>query len=271
MGIPTPIPSRFRSAVPTARAVSLAALAVLALTGARPAPLVAQTVHGRATSEDTGLPLQGVEIALSREDGDVVSRVLSDADGRYVMRIPEDGAYRISADLFGYLRLETPLVALETDRSPLVDFEMPADPIELDEVRVSVERREELVSRTRTYGVQPDFLGERFVTIEAIEKRPTAGDFGQILQWQSIPGIRVRRGVDTGDRPWVCVMLTRSRDCAITVLDGAVVPSEVAGQIPTEILGGMVVLTPMEATTSFGTDGGNGAVLIWTKGALLRR
>jgi len=127
------------------------------------------------------------------------------------------------------------------------------------------------VSRMRSYGVQPTVLGQRFVPVEAIERRATAADFGQVLQWQSVAGMRVRRGLDTGPEPTVCVTLTRSRGCAITVLDGVVVPSEVAGSIPVEILGGIAVLTPVEATLSFGTDGGNGAVLIFTKGALIRR
>jgi hypothetical protein len=255
---PTPFPLRILAVVSTALAAGTVGIS-------------AQTVHGRTTAEDTGLPLQGVEVALTTQDGDVVSRVLSDSAGRYTLRIPEDGAYKISADLFGYLRLESPLAALTVDQSPLVDFEMPSDPIELDEVRVSVERREELVSRARSYGVQAELLGQRLVTVEAIERRETAVDFGQVLQWQSVAGMRVRRGADSGDGPWVCVMLTRSRGCAITVLDGSVVSSEVAGSIPPETLGGIMVLTPVEATTSFGTDGGNGAVLIFTKGALIRR
>jgi hypothetical protein len=114
-------------------------------------------------------------------------------------------------------------------------------------------------------------LGQRFVPLEAIERRETADDFGQVLQWQSVPGMRVLRGLDTGGPPTVCVILTRSRSCAITVLDGHIVPSEVAGSTPVETLGGIVVLTPVEAATSFGTDGGNGAVLIFTKGALIQR
>lgn len=231
----------------------------------------AQTVRGRVTAEEDGAVLAGATISLLTASNEVVTRVETDLRGGYVLDAPNAGAYRVVADHLGYLRLESPLAALEAGRVIAVDFELPPDPVELEGLRVEVERNELLRDRVRQYGVRLDQLGRRYVTQADIERRIWYLSFGGVLQWQAIPGIVVDVGPPTN--PTVCVRSTRHprSPCAVTVLDGAVVTPEAAASIPLDALGAIVVLTPMEATLSFGTGASNGAVLLFTRAGLATR
>ncbi len=231
--------------------------------------LTAQDVSGLVTDE-AGRPLPAAVITLHDSDGEAVTRTISGEDGRYRLEVKREGEYRVAADNFGYVRLETPLAALG-DRPVTIDFELPADPVELDELRVEVEQNEQLREAVEMFGVRPEMLGRRFVPRSEIEKREISRDFGQILQWQSIAGMQIIRPEDVGSVvPDVCVILSR-HGCALTALDGGLVSREFAASIPPEILGGVVVLKPVEATLVFGTEGAPGAVLLFTRAYLTPR
>ena len=91
------------------------------------------------------------------------------------------------------------------------------------------------------------------------------------LQPPSTYRCSIQRGDDVGGRPFVCVRIRRgAANCALTVLDGQIVDSELLGMYPPEALGGILVLSPMEATLSFGTAGGDGAILLFSRAGLAR-
>lgn len=228
----------------------------------------AQVVEGRVTEEGVGRPLPDVDVRLLDASRDEVERVASDGLGAYLIRAPRPGDYYVVVDMIGFQRLESPLVALDEDETVSIAFELPPDPIELEGLRVEADRLEEIKRDIAMFGVRADDLGERFVDAETIANRPHARDFGRVLQWQSIPQMRVVRSEDAFNpgEPDVCVMLDLLRDaCALTVLNGAVVTRATAASVPPEALEAIVVLDHIYATTLYGTDGGNGAVLLFTR------
>jgi hypothetical protein len=236
------------------------------LVAGAPAPTSAQMVEGRTTDETSGEPLGLVEIQLLTADQDVARRVVSDSGGVYELEIPEDGAYYVQADMLGYQPLRTPLLQLSTSRTFTADFELPADPIELEGLEVEVEALARIERELVSYGVRLDHLGERFVSAADIARRPTAHDFGKVLQWQSIPGMQVLRGDDLSPPEYfICVILKIRGGCAVIALNGARITLEAAYDIPATSLRAMVVLTPEESTLLYGTDGGAGAVLLFTR------
>jgi hypothetical protein len=244
----------------------LPALAIL-LGGPRAAH--AQIVQGRITDELAGEPLHAVEVRLLTADGDVAAVAASDSVGSYAVRAPRGGEYRVQADLLGYVQLRSPLLDLPDGRTVTADFEMPNDPIELEGLRVEVEAMERIREELRSYGVRVDALGEGFVDAETIASTPSARDFGKVLQWRSVPGMRVVRSDDLSQGPlkaWVCVRLLAGRaECAVTVLNGTRITLEAAYLVPAEALQAIAVLTPQDATTLYGTDGFGGAVLLFTR------
>jgi Carboxypeptidase regulatory-like domain len=227
-----------------------------------------QAVTGRVTNDVDSIALRGVSVLLISESGDVERRAITDPTGRFLIRASA-GNYRVVADHLGYQRLESPLMRVAIDQTVTIDFELPIDPIEVEGVRVEVQRHEELLRRVAQYGVFLNNIGRRYVPRSEIERRETALNAGEILQWQNLAGVTVAWG---NVPPTLCVQVTRNRGrCALTVLDGAVVDDEFAASVPPEYLEAIVVLTPMEATLSYGTDGGGGAVLLFTRASVRGR
>jgi hypothetical protein len=90
------------------------------------------------------------------------------------------------------------------------------------------------------------------------------GNAGEVISWQGLAGVYVPLGT-------MCVTQQRGRTgaghgrCALIVLDAAIVPMRWAELIDHHDLEAIVVLDPTEATTFYGTAGGGGAVLLWTR------
>ncbi len=231
------------------------------------ASLEAQTIRGSVTDEEQSRPVAGADVRLLDEQRNLVARAASGPEGHFAL--PADpGNYYLIVDFLGLRRLESPLFSLGEDRDVTIDFELPTDPIELEGLRVAADRLEEIKAEVARFGVRADNIGERFVDAETIARRATARNFGHVLQWQSIPQMRVYNSTDYGlsEEPYVCVKLRmNSERCAVTVLNGGLITLETAAAIPPEAIEAMVVLDPYEATTLYGTEGGGGAVLLFTR------
>lgn len=242
-------------------------LSLLTAIGLLTAPrLAAQTVVGRITAEAGGLPLSGASVSLRHANGEQVARTETDQAGLFSVRAAQAGEYVVTADFLGYTRLESPLMQLGEDATVSVDFELPTDPIEVEGLRVEVERQREVHRRVAQYGVDSRLLGPRLVSRSEIAKRETASNFGQVLQWQNLASVSVKW---TELPPAVCVRLGRGQPgCALMVLDGQVIDAEYAATVPPQSLEAIVVLRPVEATLSFGTDATNGAILLFTTAAV---
>lgn len=224
-----------------------------------------QTVEGLVTEEGSARPLAGADIRLLDRDRGLVARAMADSAGLYTIRADEAGHYYLVVDMIGFRQLETPLFDLRDDATLRASFELPTDAIELEGLRVEADRLEEIRREVSGFGLRIDDIGERFVGRDRIEERLGVANFGKVLQWQSIPQMRIIDGTDSGGPPRVCVMLRLHRErCALTVLNGSLVTLEAAAMVPPEAVQAIVVMEPEEATIFWGTDGGGGAVLIFT-------
>jgi len=238
-----------------------------------PAVLSGQEVVGHVVDETAGQPLAGVDVLLLNADGRIVARTLSDNLGNYVIELSGPGNFKVAADRMGYHRLTSPLGSFVRGQSAIVDFELPPDPVEIEGIRVEAERRREFEERLTLYGVRIEDLGNRFIDQAEIERRQAAKDFGEVLQWSAIAGVNLVRqeNLYQSPGPFLCVTYLRARTaggmnrCALTLLDGQRITLAAAAEIPPEILGAIVFLKPLEATLVLGTDGGGGAVLLFTR------
>jgi len=222
-----------------------------------------QAASGKVTAESDGAALDAVSVTLLLGTNETVRRTVTDEHGAYLLVAPRAGAYRVVAEHLGYQRLESPLVSIADSQTVTIDFELPSDPFEIEGVEVEVRRSEELDRRIRQYGVRFDQIGRRFVPRSEIEARPNALNIGQVLQWQNMAGITVEW---SNAPPRLCVRAVRLRArCALLVFDGAIVNGDFATSIPPDLLEAVVVLTPVEATLTYGTAGGAGAVLMFTR------
>jgi hypothetical protein len=104
----------FHSAVqPLPRA--LAAVLAAALGAALAAvPAVGQAVAGRVTSQDDGRPVQGAFVVLFGEAGARESAVITDLDGRYLLRAGRPGRYALQVERIGFETVRSPLLELGT-------------------------------------------------------------------------------------------------------------------------------------------------------------
>jgi hypothetical protein len=251
----------------------LLALAFLATGAAR--PLRAQTVVGRVLDDARESPVSGAAVRLLDKDGKKKAEALADAMGRFVITPPREGEYYLEATRIGYQRALTPLLrfAARDDRVEL-DLMMTPAPIGLEGFAVEVDLETRASEDLKLSGVRPTDLGNRWVSradIDAVAIRP---DLGNVLEYQSIAGIRIIRPenmVPGGDDLGLCVSLARARTgsgqgtCALVVLDGVPISGEQALFVDPESVEGMAVLLPTEATTLYGTKGARGALMIWTR------
>jgi hypothetical protein len=237
-----------------------------------PAPSAAQTILGRVLDELSEQPVPGVVVSLIVPSGDERLRTLSDSLGRFVIEPPEAGEYLLMTDRFGYRETRSPLLALTTEGRATLDLMIAPEPIGLEGLEISVEERaaEELVRM----GISMNALGNRWIDREQIEAIPVKRDMGVILERTAQAGIRVARRENLtmgSDDIGLCIALLRVRTadgggrCALVVLDGIPITGPAALDIDPDAIEGIAILEPIESSTYFGTIGGAGAVLVWTR------
>jgi hypothetical protein len=232
----------------------------------------AQTLLGRVLDQVNEQPVAGVLVTLVARTGEERVRALSDSAGRFVIAPPEAGEYLLVTDRLGYEETRSPLLALTTEGQAPLDLMIEPEPIGLEGFEVSVEERAaEQLSRM---GLSANALGNRWIDRDKIDAIPVKRDMGVILERTAQAGIRVTRPENLtmdSDNIGLCVALYRVRTadgggrCALIVLDGVPMSGVAALDIDPDAIESIALLEPMEATTYFGTLGGAGAVLVWTR------
>jgi protocatechuate 3,4-dioxygenase beta subunit len=111
-------------------------LCVLALLAGQAGPVLGQAVRGVLVERGNGRPVRGAFVVLLDEREAEVARVLTDDAGRFLLRAPSAGAYRIQSKRIGFrLFLSEPL-ALEPDQTVAYRAEVAAVPAMLPPVVV---------------------------------------------------------------------------------------------------------------------------------------
>jgi len=250
---------------PTALAFAVAFFAAAA-------PVRAQTILGRVLDEVNEQPVGGAIVSLIARDGEQRARVLADSAGRFVLTPPGAGEFVLLAQRFGYIDTRTPLLALVvSDGQAPLELLMTPEPLGLEGLEVSVE---ELAAEELTrMGLSPRQLGNRWIGREKIDEIPVKRDVGVIIERTAQAGLRVIRPENQtmgGDDMGLCISLNRATrmgrgSCALNVLDGVPISGPQALNIDPESVESIAILDPIEAAFQYGTIGGNGAVLFWTR------
>ena len=114
-------------------------LALLALLLAAP-PLAAQTVQGELV-DAARRPLGGAMVVLLDAEGKVRGRVLTDLSGRFTLRAPGAGSYRLRAERIGFQATESPALALAAGETRSYRMEGTTRAVTLEAVTAGARRR----------------------------------------------------------------------------------------------------------------------------------
>ncbi|MDA0329258.1 MAG: carboxypeptidase-like regulatory domain-containing protein [Gemmatimonadetes bacterium] len=230
-----------------------------------------QTILGRVLDQVNEAPVAGAIVSLITRDGTERVKVLADSLGRFVLTPPEAGEYVLAASRFGYMDTTSPLLSLGVEGQAPLELMLSPEPFGLEGIEVSVEERasEELQSM----GLSPNQLGNRWIDRKRIEEIPIKIDIGAILERTAQSNILIIRPANLApgsDDMGLCVSLYRTRSmgrghCALVVLDGIPISGVQALDIDPDAVESIAVLEPMQSTTFYGTIGGSGAVLVWTR------
>ncbi len=120
--------------IPLPRVLALLAL----LLAAR--PLAAQTVQGELV-DAAHSPLPGAMVVLLDAEGKVRGRVLTDLAGRFTLRAPGAGSYRLRAERIGFRVTESPALALTAGETRSYRMEGTARAVTLEAVTGGARRR----------------------------------------------------------------------------------------------------------------------------------
>lgn len=193
---------------------TLAALTCVAARGA-----VAQELRGRAVDAHGGAPVAFGEAALLSDQGIPVAAVVADSAGRFVLRAPVAGEYRVVVHRYGYEETRSPLMILEDGRAYEIEVEVRPLPVSLPGVELSVVNEAETIQwLRRAWGGHPNAAkGFRLIQGARLEEAKSKSDDNtEMLRWLYIPVSHGRR---------VCV-LSLFDDCGQLYVNGRWTPNE---------------------------------------------
>lgn len=110
-------------------------------------PLAAQVVRGQVVDSVTGTPVASGFVVLLDEAGREVGRTLSSRQGRFTLRAPRPGAYRLRSERIGYRVSMSAPFELEAQRSLEFTLEVAALPVQLETIEVQA---------TQTCAIRPE-------------------------------------------------------------------------------------------------------------------
>jgi hypothetical protein len=236
----------------------------------------ASRIQGIVRDVESGSPLEGALVSLEGVPGNY----LTDREGRFVVPATPPGARLLEISLIGYsTRIDSIVVPAGSILS--IDLGLAVEPIRLDPVSVTVERRD-LDLELAGFYVRRDREPGVFLTREAIEaRRPgTTVDL-----FEGIPGVRVvREGTRhrvalTGNRPMSLLHDPSKKPCYPAVwIDGVLMRqpafSDSHSDLPTidelvrphDMAGMEVYQSTARIPVQFNVQGACGVIVVWTGG-----
>ncbi|MEZ4425649.1 MAG: carboxypeptidase regulatory-like domain-containing protein [Gemmatimonadota bacterium] len=222
-------------------------------------PVDGQTIVGNVVDAATGLPVSAALIQLLHaEDSSVVSTALTAEAGEYALRADRPGELMILVQHLGYFPfLSPPLMARREDATYGVDIELLLDPIEMEGITVTAERRERALDQIQfRIGRSPRSLARRPILRDEIVKQLERGN-NLVDLIRSTPSlfVSIREG-NSGP----CFFL-RNRYCLRVYMDGYPLAGDVISILPLDMIESVTVILPNE-TIVYPT----GAILLFTRG-----
>ncbi|MBI4420907.1 MAG: carboxypeptidase regulatory-like domain-containing protein, partial [Gemmatimonadetes bacterium] len=123
------------------RLITAIALGAIAGCLGASAGLQAQTVRGQVLEAATGTPVDAGFVLLLGPDGKEMRRTLADRSGRFSIRAPGPGQYRLRSERIGYRVVTSPPLELSADQTLDYTLAVRAVPIRLEEIRVERETK----------------------------------------------------------------------------------------------------------------------------------
>jgi len=214
----------------------------------------------------TGEPVVGASVTVLGTSG----RVLTDAEGSFIMDGLPPGRHLVVTDYLGY-EARTDSVTIFSQETVGIEVHMATEALEVEGLVVTARMR--FGENTLNVGKRQDVLTRD--EIEPLLARVQSA--GDLLRNMNVPGFRVREVyIDdpvTGVRmPGLCVEVSRrsgGEGCrpAAVFVNGVFIaqPDQFLRSMDPNVIDRIEILSPIDAQFQFGTLAGNGAVVIYTR------
>lgn len=230
-----------------------------------PQALSGQQLTGVIRNAETLDPIRAATVSLLSSDGAPLARVMSDSTGRFRIMVPGPGSYGLEVRQIGYAAKTANELDIGPDGITEVAVLLHTEPVALE--AVVVETRSRRAAEEMARGTPLRLLTRN--DIEEVERTSAPRHVGDLAR-RFGPDVLVRQMAGGGiciestqrvRRTWRC-------DQVLVTLDG--VPMDEAGKLlktlPIDQIESLEFLKPIEAGLRFGTLGGNGVLLISTRG-----
>ncbi|MCH7564820.1 MAG: carboxypeptidase regulatory-like domain-containing protein [Gemmatimonadetes bacterium] len=241
------------------------ALVVVILGGGPVRGANAQILSGSILEDVSGLPIAGAAVRLLDAEERDQGVVISDDQGRFSVRLPAPGTYRLAVSRVGYAPARSGLFRVEPDHDVSVDVFLTVQPVSLDSLLVVTKPRVSQLERVGFYRRKRSGFGY-FIEREEIERS------GAILAADIFYWVPFARVVTVRSHEYDVTL----RGCLPTiVIDGYTVRAQGKNAEvgrwndlvhPNYIEAIEVYLGPAGAPVQYGGLRGKcGAILIWTQ------
>ncbi len=145
---------------------SVAVFTVVALTvGCLAGPAQAQVLRGQVMDTVTGQPVGAGFVVLLDENGAEVLRLLSGPNGRFSLRAPRPGRYRLRSERIGYRVSESAFFEAASGQTLTYELRTSPLPIRLTDIEARSER---------TCRIEPEVGQDAFILWSEVRKALTA-------------------------------------------------------------------------------------------------
>jgi hypothetical protein len=104
-------------------------------------PVSAQIARGTVVDSGTGEPLSGSFVLLLDEEENRVGAALADSQGRFIIRAPVPGNYRLRIELIGFATTSTPSFNLASGQTSDHHIPVTIEPVRLEGITATGEGR----------------------------------------------------------------------------------------------------------------------------------
>ena len=131
--------------------------------------LAAQVIRGNLLDEQSGRPIENGTVLLLTRDSALVSRVVTDTAGAFLLETGRAGSYRVQADRLGYYSAISPSLTMGARDTLDVEFRLSNKAVVLKPLVVTSQRRRrgqlaDFYNRAKERGFG------NFITLDQIEK-----------------------------------------------------------------------------------------------------
>jgi hypothetical protein len=234
-----------------------------------PSPAESQQVQGLVFDTQTGERVMGASVLLLDTTFTVVTGTSTNTTGVFLLESPRPGSFFVLTESLGYAPTMDGILDLGEGGSVTVEIYLDPKPIQLDSMKVAVERAETyLIMETAGFNERRQTGFGHFITPEEIQRRDPRYFFEL---FRNSPGVRVTGSSLSGTTIEFTVGSVRGPTCVPNVyVDGIMVTMDFGGL---EAAVGIDQIAAVEIYTRAssvplqwgGINAGCGTLLIWTR------